>query len=173
VSNTFVTVLDAADATKQIDAFSIGSDYRQVVILGDSSTDAAVAAIKNTAPGVSDYGLVVRRPPLGLPHHLVSAGSTNQTSIKNTAGVIHSVSVFNNAAYPVFVKYFNKASAPSVGSDTPVWTIGVQAGVSRDVTPPLGLLFSTGIAMAIVKGIADNNSTAVVLSDCVVDTHYE
>src|SRR4029077_5430291 len=47
---------------------------------------------------------------------------------------------------------------------------GVQAGVARD----FDVLneYENGIAIAIVKGIADNDNTPVSADDCTVDVFY-
>lgn len=103
--------------------------------------------------------------------HVVAAASTNPTAIKATPGLVTGVDVFNNAAYPIYVKLHNNAGAPVAGVGV-VRTIGVQAGVGRYVSIPLGSYFDTGIALTIVKGLADADATAVALSDCVVDVDY-
>jgi hypothetical protein len=38
-----------------------GGDHRQVIVVGDPDTVAAVAEVLNAAPGASDYGVVVRQ----------------------------------------------------------------------------------------------------------------
>src|SRR5689334_2903493 len=45
-----------------------------------------------------------------LNFHLVALASTNTNLIKNAAGLVYSVDVFNNTNYPVFVKLYNKGS---------------------------------------------------------------
>jgi hypothetical protein len=111
------------------------------------------------------------RPPATLGYHAIAAASNNAANIKNSAGVLFAVHVFNNTTYPVYVKLYNKASSPTPASDTPVLTIGVQAGTPRDVllTPKD---FPTGISIAMVKNIADNDNTSLAASDCTVDVEY-
>ena len=94
-----------------------------------------------------------------------AAATTNATSLKASAGNIFSIDVYNEAAYDVFLKLYDKASAPTVGTDTPVWTIpiGTKTGFSRDF--PRGRHFSTGIAYAITKLQADTDTTAVAAND--------
>lgn len=91
--------------------------------------------------------------------------SNNLTSLKASAGQIYSIDVFNVAAYTVFLKLYNKASAPVVASDTPVWTIPIQAGGGYSKTFPAGKSFATGIAYAVVKLQADTDATNVVAGD--------
>jgi hypothetical protein len=118
-------------------------------------------------------GLQVEAAAVALGDHRVAAASNNAASIKGAAGTLYGVLVFNNAAYPIFVKFYNKAGVPAPAGDTPVLTIGVQAGLDRNVVLPQGgKAFSLGIGIAIVQGIADNDNTAVALSDCVVDSSY-
>lgn len=106
-------------------------------------------------------------------YHKVAAGSGDAASIKASAGQLYGVHVFNNAGYPVFVKFYDTASAPTVGTTTVVFVTGVQAGQARDVVIPAGLAFTSGIGIAIVKGIADSDATSVAASDCVVSVAYK
>lgn len=94
-----------------------------------------------------------------------AAASTNATSLKTSAGQIYNIDVFNPAAYPVFMKFYNKGSAPTVGTDTPVWTIPVPAGGGYSKFFPMGKTFSTGIDYAITKLQADSDTTVVVAGD--------
>lgn len=105
--------------------------------------------------------------------HLVTAATTNPTSIKASAGRLRSVHVFNKSDAPVYVKFHNTAGAPTAGAGVAL-TVGVQAGASRDfVLPGGGRAFDTGIAMTVVAGIADANNTAVAADDAVIEVSYE
>lgn len=104
--------------------------------------------------------------------HLVAAASTNATSIKTAHAVVYSFDIFNAAAAPRYVKLYNKASAPTVGTDTPLKTIGVPAGGHVNFASALGMSFTTGLALAITTGIADTDATAVAANDVVVDLDY-
>lgn len=119
-----------------------------------------VAQYPVTSGGMSDY-------------HKVSAGSNNAAAIKAAAGQVYGVQGFNLAGYPVFVKLYDKATAPNPAADTPLRTVAMQSGVRCDDDIASGLAFATGIAIAIVKGIADNDNTAVLANDCVVDIDYK
>lgn len=105
--------------------------------------------------------------------HTVSAGSTNATSLKASAGQVYEVCANSNAAYPVYLKLYNKASAPTVGTDTPVKVIEAQAGVPACMRTEEGFAFGTGIAWAMTKGIADADATAVLASDATVEIGYK
>jgi hypothetical protein len=105
--------------------------------------------------------------------HAIAAASTNATSLKASAGQLYGASIYNNAGYPVYLKFYNKASAPTVGTDTIVYEVAVQAGTEREVHTEEGLAFSTGIAYAVTKGITDADTTALLLSDAGFDFIYK
>lgn len=104
--------------------------------------------------------------------HLVSAGSTNANNIKASAGQIYGWSIFNNAAYTVFVKFYNTAGTPTAGTGV-IQTVGVQAGLPNTYSSVFGIPYGTGIGITITKGIADSDATAVLASDCVVEVYYK
>jgi hypothetical protein len=58
---------------------------------------------------------------------VTTTASTNATSIKTTAGTLYCLNVTNKTAATIYVKLYNKASAPTVGTDVPVMTIPVAA----------------------------------------------
>lgn len=64
----------------------------------------------------------------------ISAATTNATSVKTSAGVINSIILSNNGATGRYFKLYNKASAPTVGTDTPVHTIFIPPTNTIDVT---------------------------------------
>ncbi len=92
-----------------------------------------------------------------------SANSTNATVAKAGAGDLFGIQGYNTTASVVYLKLYNKASAPSVGTDTPVKTIPIppNAPVPPGCTWANGFYFSTGIAYALTGAAADNDTTAV------------
>lgn len=131
--------------------------------------DVDVLTLPALAAGTNTIGAVVnvsRATASGATSsRVVAAASTNATSLKASAGNIVNIDVFNVAAYDVFLKLYNKASAPTVGTDTPVWTIPVKAGTGFSREFIQGKSFATGIAYAITKLQADSDTTVVVASD--------
>jgi hypothetical protein len=98
---------------------------------------------------------------------LNSAGSTNATSIKTTPGIVYTWTLTDTAAYAVYVHFYNKASAPTVGTDVPAFTIGIPAGVSVNSTNEIGYQFTTGVAIAVTKGYGDTDAVATLAGDLV------
>lgn len=105
-------------------------------------------------------------------HHLISAATTNATSVKASSGTIGSIVVCNSSAAVKYFKVYNKASAPTVGTDTPVLTLQVPAGGTVVVPFEQGLRLGTGIAYATTTGIAVSDTTAVALNDLSIFIDY-
>lgn len=95
-----------------------------------------------------------------------SANSTNATVGKNAAGTLHAISGYNSNAAVRYLKVYNKATAPTVGTDTPVLTIAIPATSAIPPTLlPMGLYFSAGISYALTTGAADADTGAVGAGD--------
>lgn len=103
----------------------------------------------------------------------ISAATTNATLLKSSAGTIYGVSASNSGASWAYLKLYNKASAPVVGTDVPVKVIGIPPGQQvQSVDPDMGVAFATGISYAITAGAADNDTTAVALNQVVANFAY-
>jgi len=105
------------------------------------------------------------------PSYTVSAGSTNATSTKASAGQLGYVIATNVNAAVRYLKFYNKASAPTVGSDTPVLVIpipGNTAGAGCAINFGPGVEFTTGIAWAMTTEATTAGSTGVSASEHVI-----
>lgn len=96
---------------------------------------------------------------------LSAAATTNATSVKASTGAIVSIQGYNAKASAVYLKLYNKASAPTVGTDTPVKTLYIPASAAFVFDFPVGSYFSTGIAYAITGAAADADTTALAAGD--------
>lgn len=102
-----------------------------------------------------------------------SAATTNATSTKASAGTVWSVQASNINAAVRYLKLYNKASAPTVGTDVPVLTIPLPAGSVAQVDGGSnGIRFGTGIAWALTAGAADSDTAAVAASEHKVCISY-
>jgi hypothetical protein len=103
-------------------------------------------------------------------HHAISAASTNATSVKASAGMINTLSISNLNPAARYFKLYNKASAPTVGTDTPVATIYLAPNSLTVVNcGPFGRRLATGIAYALTTGIAVADTGAVAASEHAVE----
>ena len=103
---------------------------------------------------------------------LSSAATTNATSVKASAGNLFSIIATNTAAYDVFLKLYDKASAPTVGTDTPVATINIKTVSTFQFSKENGLRFANGIAFAITKLAADSDTTALAAGDLLLSYEW-
>jgi hypothetical protein len=149
-----------------------------------STTDTDDGAI---APAQASIALTIGMPHVydgqnwvrgGLtPYKLNSAATTNATSLKASAGIIGLIVVTNINAAVRYLKFYNKASAPTVGTDVPVQVYTIPGsttggGIAVPI-PDEGIAFSTGIAFAITAGAADSDTTAVALNEIIVNLGYK
>lgn len=97
---------------------------------------------------------------------LASAAATNNsTNMKSSAGKLFAVQGFKATAAACWVKFYNKASAPTVGTDLPFISLYCPASSPFLFTYHGGIQFSTGIGYAIVTGTSETDNTAVAAGD--------
>lgn len=97
-----------------------------------------------------------------------AAASTNATSVKGSAGRVYFVDCVNASAAMRFLKLYNKATAPTVGTDTPFATFAIPAGQRLSVKwADIGLYLSAGIAYAFTTGAPDADTGALTANDIV------
>lgn len=96
---------------------------------------------------------------------LSAAASTNATSAKASAGRLYAIQGYNAATTVRYLKLYNKASAPTVGTDTPVKTLALPPGVGFAFDWPVGYSFATGIAFALTTGSPDADTGALTAAD--------
>jgi len=101
------------------------------------------------------------------PYFLNSAASTNGALIITGTSGVQAFYATNTGATPAFVKLYNKATAPTVGTDVPEMIIAVPAsvsGVPGVAVFPIGysgLRFALGLGIAVTGAVADTDTTAV------------
>jgi hypothetical protein len=154
--NTSPTTLTTGNASP----LQLDSSGKLLVNCTGCSAGSTVGLVPQTSGGVT-------------LSHVVAAASTNATSLKASAGQVYDACVNSNATYPVYFKLYNKASAPTVGTDVPVRIVQAQAGVPSCIKTEEGYAFSTGIAWSLSKGITDADATAVLISDATVEISFK
>lgn len=94
-----------------------------------------------------------------------AAASTNATNLKASAGQVYGWALFNNTSSAKFLKFYNKASSPTVGTDTPLFTVIIPASGGTNIHFGMGVPFGTGIAYAITGAVADSDTTSTASDD--------
>lgn len=160
-----------------------GTDFRRISTNASGhlnvATVAAVTAISNALPAgtntIGQVGLATRTSGGLTPHRTISAATTNATSVKASAGQVYGVYAHNTNAAVRYLKLYNKASAPTVGTDAPVLTLpipGNTAGAGFMLNNELGIAFATGIAFALTTGVADSDTAAVAANEVLINLLY-
>jgi hypothetical protein len=108
-------------------------------------------------------------------YKLISLASTNANSVKASGGNLYSIIAIGLTSTVRYLKLYNKASAPTVGTDVPIMTIPVPAnlqGAGISIPFSMGVNFSLGIAIAITSGVADADTGVVGAGDVVLNLTY-
>lgn len=101
------------------------------------------------------------------PYFVNSAATTNGALILTGTSGLQSFYATNEGASVAYVKLYNKATAPTVGTDVPEMTIPVPAaagGVPGVAMLPIGFSgfrFALGLGIAITRNAAHTDTTAV------------
>ena len=117
------------------------------------------------------YNIVPGRYEKQLPvatkaHFKSSANSTNATSVKASAGTVFNIIIHNThggggSGSSITVRFYDKATAPTVGTDVPMIIIHVGSGTSKEVNFTSGITFTNGIAYALTECNSLLDATAV------------
>lgn len=190
MADKFVTNAAAGGVTFASDEIPVTLEHYPLVKLADGTPDSVEYITGTTANGIDvdvtrvsgnvtvvNGGTFATQPGPGTSggcsiFHLVAAATTNANNVKASAGQVYGITIFNNAGYPVYVKFHNTAGAPTAGAGV-VRTFGCQAGTQAIYSQSMGIAFGTGIAITIVRDITDAGATAVALSDCVLNVEYK
>jgi hypothetical protein len=111
---------------------------------------------------------------VAIPFKRVSTADTNAAVIKTSAGWLASVHATNTNATARYLKLYNKATAPTVGTDVPVHTLLIPASAAAPLqfNPAIAERFTAGIAMALTVENTDVGSTGVAAGDILVNVAY-
>jgi hypothetical protein len=90
-----------------------------------------------------------------------TAATTNATSVTEAATDVFSIWVYNANAALRYLKIYDKASAPTVGTDTPELVIPLKATDFTVVTFAKGFHLGTGLSYALTTGAATSDTAAV------------
>lgn len=100
---------------------------------------------------------------------LISAATTNATVAKASGGKLFGWSCSNINAAVRYLKIYNKATAPTVGTDVPQLTLALPPGLVTHAQFPMGITFTAGISFALTTAAADADTGAVAAGEQVVN----
>lgn len=135
-----------------------------VAMQGGTLTTLSTVTTVSTVTAVTGAGTPAAP---ATPYFVNSAATTNGALILTGTSGLQAFYATNTGAAAAFVKLYNKATAPTVGTDVPEMIIPVPAAVSgvpgvAQVIPGFnGHRFALGLGIAITGGAADSDTTAV------------
>jgi hypothetical protein len=122
------------------------------------STIGQVVLAPETTKKIGNVGLLAD----GTPSYqkFISGTGLNATAVKGSPAKLTILNIVNGAATLRYFKIYNKASAPTVGTDIPLITITLPTGSSSFTLPAfIGIDFSVGLSFACTLGVADADTT--------------
>jgi len=174
---------DGPHATGDRGSFALGVRNDAAAVLTSTNLDYSPIATDSAGRvGISTLGgtIPVSIAPVGSGglsiYKNLDVNATGQ-NIKASAGQVYTITVNNRNNAERFIKLYNKATAPIVGTDVPVITVpldgktgGGQTNLELEVVA--GFAFSLGIGVAATTGIADANTGNPSVNDVVLTIGY-
>ncbi len=175
ISKIRVTGLAAVTGTATVTIRAVvGSPFVSI----NNPIPAGTANIGTVTQGAAGANAWLAEPRTGTTNGttttaLNSAATTNATVLKATAGMVFYIGLHNTTAAAKYFRLYNKATAPTVGTDVPVQIITVPANSSKELTINYGLKFATGIGYAITNAATVLDATAVAAGDVLLTINWQ
>jgi hypothetical protein len=100
--------------------------------------------------------------------NVINLGST----VKNSPGLLHGFFVVNTSNALRYLKIYDKAAPPVVGTDTPRMTLAIPGGLYQIGEFSIGLPFQFGIGIGATTGIADSNTASPATNNVIAHVFY-
>jgi hypothetical protein len=97
---------------------------------------------------------------------------TSGANVKSSAGRVYGYYFANRATAWRYLKLYDKATAPVVGTDTPKMTLPLPPESAGHVPFPQGVEFANGIGVGATTGLADTDTGAPTANDVVLNLFY-
>lgn len=163
----FINCQDYAELTAEITAGRGQAVEGQAIGARLVASTAAIGSVTVASGTVTTVTTAGTPAAPATPYILNSAATTNGALVLTGTSGLHAFYATNTGATAAFVKLYNKATAPTVGTDVPAMIIPVPAavsGVPGVATLPIGFngfRFALGLGIAITGAVADSDTTAV------------
>lgn len=185
VDGSALTALQKIDDPVLVDDAGFTPATSSVMMAGfqadESSTDSVDEGDAGAVRMTLDRKLIVTEQPHtagGLSIFRSLDLDETEEDIKTSAGQIYGMWVTNTATSTRFVKFYNATAAnTTVGSTTPVITIGIPGNTSDDVSGLFstsnGIAFGTAICAAATTGVADADTGAPGANEVIINVFYK
>ena len=135
-----------------------------VVVYADPTTHRLLAQTTIAIAPATSGGLTIgRNIDVDESGDLVGAAGAHQ---------LYGWYLFNAASAIRYVKFYDKATAPVVGTDTPVLTIPLPAESGANVEYSVGIPFTLGIGIGATTAVADADTGAPGANEVIAAILY-
>lgn len=183
VAPNTVTVTTGMASLQALHVVIDSSSPLTVTLSGTSPVSSVDLGVKADAAATTDTGtfslialfkrLLAKFDVLTKSVYTVdSLGTTNAAVVKASAGRVHSVNIVNTTGATKYVRLYDLAVAPTVGTSVAMRVYAVPATSSLHVAFPGADTYATGIAIAITGAAAYNDATAVAAHDVQLTINY-
>lgn len=115
---------------------------------------------------------------IATPGNEIVPNNATGVNLKAAGGSVWGVQLGGIGAAPVYVKLYDKATAPTCGTDTPVKRLLIPAaataanGAVSNVPFTGGVKFANGIGFCVVTGIGDSDNTPPTATTYLVNIDW-
>jgi hypothetical protein len=143
-----------------------------------SGSEAQVDVVASLPAGtnlIGDVAIGPRATGGGTGYSYISDG-TDLVNVTDGQTTLYAISCTSTDATVIYIKFYNKATAPDPSAETPVLRFAVPSmatGAGFVWSIPQGIDFATGLGFALVTGAADTDETAVTANEVMVNLVYK
>jgi hypothetical protein len=134
-----------------------------VTVTGNVAVTGRVSLVGTTTGGLTTF-------------RLTTAATTNINVVKAGEAMLYGVQVFNINANAGYLKIFNLATTPDLGTVTVahmnLLVPGATGGGGVALTWPVGVQFATGISIAFTGNMTVTDTTAVSAEEATINLQY-
>lgn len=185
ITGAALTALQKIDDPVLVDDAAFTPATSSVMMSGFEADETGTDSVDEGDAGAARMTLDRKQIVTPQPH---SAGGLSifrsidldetEEDVKTSAGCMYGLWVTNTATSTRFVKFYNATAAnTTVGTTTPVITIGIPGNSSDDITgffsSTHGIMFDTAICAAATTGVADNDTGAPGANEVIVNVFYK
>jgi hypothetical protein len=131
-------------------------------------------------PAVASLASILAQLNTGMSFFKSIDLDESEEEIKDTAGRVLFVAVFNRTAAPLYLKFYDvDADDVTVGTTEPGMTFVIPGNADSDGAgfilpiPPCGIAFGTAISVACTTGVANDDAGAPGANECVIVVGYK
>jgi hypothetical protein len=152
----------------------------------DKNSQAILSALTGaipaqTVPGIDIGATEPFASTLGgaTPFHIIAGASNNATLISAGAHTIYEAQLSGVGSAPGYLKFYDKATAPTCGTDVPIKVLAIPAastaanGGGSNVVTVVGVKVTAGLGICVVTGIADTDNVAVAAATFNINFDYK